>query len=190
MPRLIHLNGPSRVGKSTLARRYVDEHPGSLALDLDVLVGLIGGWRDDFSGALTMAREHGRTLARRHLRAGRDVVLPQLVTVHDQDPDAGLAETARAAGATYVEVALLVSDEEYPRRLRAKQPISEIEAQIQTWLEEPGSEITDRIRRHLGEYLAARPRTIRLDTTGLGEDASYERLLDALATTEDAPSPR
>jgi guanylate kinase len=26
MPRLIHLNGPSRVGKTTLARRYVDEH--------------------------------------------------------------------------------------------------------------------------------------------------------------------
>jgi hypothetical protein len=49
MPRLIHLNGPSRVGKSTLARRYVDEHPGTLALDLDVLAGLIGGWREDFS---------------------------------------------------------------------------------------------------------------------------------------------
>ncbi|MGI8702372.1 MAG: hypothetical protein ACR2JU_14445 [Nocardioidaceae bacterium] len=40
MSRLIHLNGPSRVGKSTLARRYVDEHPGTLALDLDVLAGL------------------------------------------------------------------------------------------------------------------------------------------------------
>src|SRR5680860_739144 len=34
MPRLIHLNGPSRVGKSTLARRYVDAHPWTLALDL------------------------------------------------------------------------------------------------------------------------------------------------------------
>lgn len=36
MPRLIHLNGPSRVGKTTLARRYVDEHPGALVLDLDL----------------------------------------------------------------------------------------------------------------------------------------------------------
>src|SRR3954471_7213906 len=51
LPRLIHLNGPSRVGKSTLARRFADEHPGTLALDLDVLAGLVGGWQADFSGA-------------------------------------------------------------------------------------------------------------------------------------------
>src|SRR3954463_14886337 len=83
MPRLIHLNGPSRVGKSTLARRYADGHPGTLVLDLDVLAGLIGGWKADFSAALEVARGHGRELAVRHLRSGYDVVLPQLVTVHD-----------------------------------------------------------------------------------------------------------
>lgn len=60
MPRLIHLNGPPRVGKSTLARRYANEHPGVLALDLDVLAGLIGGRKEDFSAALEMARGHGR----------------------------------------------------------------------------------------------------------------------------------
>ncbi|HYJ70342.1 MAG TPA: AAA family ATPase [Nocardioidaceae bacterium] len=183
MPRLIHLNGPSRVGKSTLARRYVDEHPGMLALDLDVLTGLIGGWRDNFSAALDMARAHGRALTTRHLREGYDVVLPQLVTVHDRDPDPGLEETARGADATYIEVALLVDHEEHVRRLRGKQPTNEIEARIQTWLEDPDSDLIDRIRQHLNEYLAERPHAIRLNTTGLGEDASYERLLDALAAT-------
>src|SRR3954454_9306396 len=68
MPRLIHLNGPSRVGKSTLARRFADEHPGTLALDLDVLAGLVGGWQADFSGAYAVARGHGQALATRHLR--------------------------------------------------------------------------------------------------------------------------
>jgi hypothetical protein len=81
MARLIHLNGPSRVGKSTLARRYANDHPGTLALDLDVLAGLIGGWKENFSTALEMARGHGRELATRHLRGGYDVILPQLVTV-------------------------------------------------------------------------------------------------------------
>jgi len=38
MPILIHLNGPSGVGNSTLAQRYVDEHPGVLNLDIDALV--------------------------------------------------------------------------------------------------------------------------------------------------------
>ena len=78
MPRLIHLNGPSRVGKSTLARRYANEHPGTLALDLDVLAGLIGGWKEDFSAALEMARGHGREVAMRHLRSGYDVILALL----------------------------------------------------------------------------------------------------------------
>lgn len=179
MPRLIHLNGPSRVGKSTLARRYVDEHPGTLALDLDVLVGLIGGWRDDISDVLKIARGHGLALATRHLCGGHDVVLPQLVTKQDQ----GLRfqEAAREADATYIEVALLVDDGEHLHRLREKQPTNEIEARIQTWLEDPDSDLVDRIRQHLHEYLAERPLTIRLDTTGLGEDASYERLLSVLA---------
>jgi hypothetical protein len=183
MPRLIHLNGPSRVGKSTLAHRYVNEHPGTLALDLDVLAGLIGGWRQDFSAALELARGHGREVARRHLRAGYDVILPQLVTTHDRDPDPAFEETAIAADATYIEVALLVDDEEHVHRLRSKQPTNEVEARIQGALEDPDSDLVDRIRQHLDEYLAKRPRTIRIDTTGLGEDASYQRLLDALDAT-------
>lgn len=181
MPRLIHLNGPSRVGKSTLARRYTDEHPGTLALELDVLAGLIGGWRENFSTALGIAREHGRALATRHLREGYDVVLPQLVTSHDRAP--GFEEVAREADATYVEVALLVDDDEHLQRLHAKQPINDVEARIQTWLAAPDSDLVDRIRRHLAEYLAGRPQTIRLDTTGLGEDASYALLLNALEAT-------
>jgi hypothetical protein len=181
MPRLIHLNGPSRVGKSTLARRYVDEHPGTLALDLDVLAGLIGGWQENFFTAWGIAREHGRALATRHLREGNDVILPQLVTSHDRGP--GFEEAAREADATYIEVALLVDDEEHLQRLRGKQPTNEIEARIQTRLEDPESDLVDRIRQHLAEYLADRPQTIWLDTTGLGEDESYARLLNALAAT-------
>lgn len=179
MPRLIHLNGPSHVGKSTLTRRYVDEHPGTLALDLDVLAGLIGGWRDDFLTALGTARDHGRAMATRHLRHGYDVVIPQLVTSFDRGP--GLEEAASSAGAAYVEVALLVDDDEHLRRLRDKQPENEVEAQIQSSLEDNDGDVVNRIRQHLAEYLADRPDAVRLDTTGLDEDATYARLLDVLA---------
>lgn len=180
MPRLIHLNGPPRVGKSTLARRYAHEHPGVLALDLDVLAGLIGGWNDNFSAALEVARGHGRELAKRHLRSGYDVILPQLVTVHDRDPDPAFEEAACATGATYVQVALMVDDYEHLLRVRAKRPATEVEARVQTALEDPESDLVDRIRRHLDEYLARRPHTIRLDTSGVGVDVSYQRLLEVL----------
>jgi len=180
MPRLIHLNGPSRVGKSTLARRYADEHPGTLALDLDVLAGLIGGWKENFSAALELARGHGRGLATRHLRSGYDVILPQLVTIHDRDPDPAFEEAACTAGATYIQVALMVDNREHLQRLHGKRPTTEVEVRVQTALVNPGSDLVDRIRGHLNEYLAKRPQTIRLDTTGLGEDATYQRLLKAL----------
>jgi hypothetical protein len=49
VPRLIHLNGPPGIGKSALAELYVDDHPGVLNLDIDLLRTLIGGWRDRFA---------------------------------------------------------------------------------------------------------------------------------------------
>lgn len=180
MPRLIHLNGPSRVGKSTLARRYANEHPGTLALDLDVLAGLIGGWEEDFSAALEMARGHGRELAVRHLRSGFDVILPQLVTIHDRGPDPAFEEAACTADATYIQVALMVDDQEHLQRLESKLPTSKVEARVQAALEDPESDLVHRIRGHLNDYLPKRPHTIRIDTTGLGEDASYKRLVNAL----------
>lgn len=180
MSRLIHLNGPSRVGKSTLARRYGEDHPGTLVLDIDVLAGLIGGWRNDFFAASKTARGHGQALALRHLREGQDVVLPQLVTSHDQGP--GFDEVAQAAGADYIEVALLVDDESHQRRLREKRPANDIEARIQTILEDPSSNLVQRI----AEHLASHPQAIQIDTTGLDEDETYALLLRILDDNDGA----
>jgi hypothetical protein len=178
MPRLLHLNGPSLVGKSTLARRYAAEHPGTLNLDLDVLVGLVGGWQDDFASALAVARGHGTAIAVRHLEAGHDVVLPQLITSFDGHPWAD--DVAAQAGAEYVEVALLADSDEHERRLLAKRPEHAVEAYTQQTLSEPDGELFGRIRLHLETYLAGRPATIRLDTSGLDADQAYLRLTAVL----------
>lgn len=183
MPRLIHLNGPSGVGKSTLAHRYADEHPGSLVLDLDVLTGLIGGWDGNFSRALEMARDHAREMAARHLRNGRDVIMPQLVTAHDRVDDPSLELAAHSADVTYIEVALMVDDQDHLHRLHARRPSNDVQARVQAALVDPESDLVDRIRVHLNEYLAGRPGAIRLDTTHLGVDATYQRLLSALGAT-------
>jgi hypothetical protein len=178
MARLIHLNGPSRVGKSTLARRYADDHPGTLCLDVDVLVGQVGGWREDFSSAFLAATTHGVALAKSHLRGSQDVVVPQLVTIFDQ----GNAFEAAAAevGARFVEVALLVDVDEHTRRLAGKEPASDVEARIQSSLET--GDLVQRIRGHLAEYLRGRPDTMQLDTTGLTIDQTYVRLMSLLGT--------
>jgi len=176
--RLIHLNGPSRVGKSTLARRYADNHPGTLCLDVDVLVGQVDGWREDFSAAFLVATSHGLDLVKSHLHDGQDVVIPQLVTIFDQGNPFEAAATE--VGARFVEVALLVDIEEHTRRLRDKKPAFDVEARIQSVLET--SDLVERIRGHLAEYLQGRPDTIQLDTTGLTIDQTYVRLTTLLDT--------
>ena len=50
MPTLLHLNGPSGVGKSTLARAWADRHPGTLLCDIDELRTCVSGWESDFVG--------------------------------------------------------------------------------------------------------------------------------------------
>lgn len=79
MARLILLNGPPGIGKSTLAERYVDKHPGVLNLDIDRIARLIGGFRADFSIAITMARTLALDMASSHLQRGHDVIVPQFI---------------------------------------------------------------------------------------------------------------
>ena len=178
MARLIHLNGPSRVGKSTLARRYADDHPGTLCLDIDVLVGQVDGWREDFSAAFLAATVRGLALAKSQLRDGQDVVVPQLVTIFDQGNPFEAA--AAEAGARFIEVALLADIDEHTRRLAGKKPASDVEASIQSRLET--GDLMEKIRGHLAEYLRGRPDTIQLDTTGLTIDQAYARLMSLLNT--------
>jgi hypothetical protein len=62
--RLVHLNGPPGIGKPTLSALYVDQNPGSLNLDVDILHRLVGGWQDEEITAFAeLAREHGRPSA-------------------------------------------------------------------------------------------------------------------------------
>ena len=76
-PRLILLNGPPGIGKSTLAQRYVDEHPLALNLDLDSVRRMLGGWQQHAIEAGLLARAMTLEMARVHLRAGHDVIVPQ-----------------------------------------------------------------------------------------------------------------
>ncbi len=94
VPRLIHLNGPPGIGKSTLSQMYADEHPGTLNLDIDRVRELIGGWRDQFTRAGQLVRPLAFTMARTHLESGHDVVMPQYL--------GRLSEVERFEGAAHV----------------------------------------------------------------------------------------
>jgi hypothetical protein len=117
-------------------------------------------------------------LAKRHLLDGQDVVVPQLVTIFDERNPFEVAATE--VGAKFVEVVLFVEVDEHTRRLREKEPAFDVEARIQSVLET--SDLVERIRGHLAEYLDGRPDTIQLDTTGQTIDQTYVRLIKLLDT--------
>lgn len=99
--RLIHLNGPPGIGKSTLARRYVEEHPGVLNCDVDVLRTLIGGWQQDFGRAGALIRPAALAMIEAYLANGHDVVFPQMLV--NPAELARFESAATNAGAELVE---------------------------------------------------------------------------------------
>ena len=105
MSRLIHLNGPPGIGKSTLARRYAADRPGVLNCDIDVLRTFIGGWESDFDEAGELIRPAALALIAAYLAQGHDVVLPQMLI--DLNELARFEACATGVGAQFVERVLM-----------------------------------------------------------------------------------
>jgi predicted kinase len=157
VPQLVFINGAPGSGKSTLARRLVDSRPLALLLDVDTLRGQLGQWRDHPGSAGRTARRIALEMARTHLDAGSDVVIPQFI----ERP--GFIEDVRAvaieSGADFILVALVSSPEEAAARFAER-------------LGSPNPNHLDAV--HLQSAPGAR--TV--------EDM-YEGMLDLLATHED-----
>ena len=79
MATLVLLNGPPASGKSTLAARFVSEHPMALNLDVDVIRGLLRRWIDQPVDAGLAARRLAIPMTQAHLESGHHVIVPQFV---------------------------------------------------------------------------------------------------------------
>lgn len=105
MARIVHLNGPPGIGKSSLAAIYADRNPGTLNLDVDTLHHLVGGWQDEATDTWPVVWSLVRAMAATHLDGGREVILPQYFATTEE---IGVFEKlARGHGAGFREVVLL-----------------------------------------------------------------------------------
>ena len=179
--RLILVNGPPASGKTTLARRYVDDHDGTALVEVDTLQMTLPNWEKDEATRLAAAELAGAAIVD-HLAAGRDVVMAQyfgrlgyIVLLED---------VAREHGATFIEVILATGAAIAIDRFRARRrsmgergerhPERDIaDADVETF-------IHDAIER-LTRLPTARPesRVIPIEL-GASEDEVYRRLRSVL----------
>lgn len=137
---------------------------------------LLGQWREH-PESKQLARELGFAMARQHLRAGHDVILPQLIVRPDVvDQIAGIAHDA---GAGFLEVVLLAPADELRSRLessareplhpRGKFSIDELLAQI------------DHALPALEAIATARSDAVVVSVAGADRDAALAAVRHAIA---------
>ncbi len=180
IPRLIHLNSPSGVGKSTIARLYADRHPGVLDLDIDRIVELIGGWQDDIWATFGVARNLAIGMIETHLRAGHDVVLPQLVNRADQI--IRFEAAARRGGGEYREIVLTAGKRTALDRFwNRSRNGSGAERRLNEVIERAGGRsLIERIHDQAAAFLGERPGSTVIDTDRLTPEQAYDAVAAAL----------
>jgi predicted kinase len=180
--RLILLNGPPGCGKSTLARRYVADHPLALCLDVDRIRAMVGRWQDDVHAAGLLARASALATARVHLEAGHDVVVPQLLDRAQFLEQ--LQELSAEVGAEFVEVALTDSKENSLRRYAERHRLaSDSTASAGSGDPSGSEEEISALYDGVLAFLATRDAAIIVPVVDGGVEATYRDLVSRLDPT-------
>jgi adenylate kinase family enzyme len=112
--KLIILNGPLGIGKSTLAKRYAKDHPLTLVLDIDEVWAMLSNWREEKEVSAPLSKQLALEMARVTLKAGHDVIVPQILQTSELADS--FEKLTRDCGAQYYEILLIVDKDESIRR--------------------------------------------------------------------------
>lgn len=180
-PTLTLLNGNPGMGKTTLARRYVDDRPLALNLDIDNIWIMLGQWQHTRPESDVIKLDYAYTLADMHLTRGYDVIVPNLMQTTDQYER--FEAIAHAHQARFKEIVLLSSREDAIERCKTR-------ARSQGHADgfRPGGVLDTGGREKMLEQMyenmlgaiAARPNIITIQSVYGDDDNAYHQLAAAI----------
>ena len=180
-PKLIILNGPLGIGKSTIATKFADEHPMTLRLDIDDLRACISHWREQADQSAASSKQMALAMTRVHLSLGYNVVIPQIVRKAEFFEDC--EQIAKETGAEFIEVLLLVNKDDAIRRFKERNFALGHASGFRTGglIDNGGREA--KLATMYDEMIGAttqRPNTIRIEPKFGKEDDTYNELLEKI----------
>jgi predicted kinase len=190
--RLALINGLPASGKSTLARRYGEDHPLCLVLDIDVVRSMLGAWLQHPQRSGLQARQLAMAMARTQLMAEGEVLVPQFLARVDFVLE--LEALCAELGVPFVEIALLCDPGEAAARFLRRtggpdaadataEPVRPEHRDAAQLLERAGGtgELVA-MAAGLDALLTRRPNTHVLHTLDGDVERTYHQLLEVMAT--------
>ena len=173
--RLIILNGFSGSGKSTIAQKYIEEHPLAMNVEGDEIMAMIGGWKSHYAAARKCIFPITKALISTHLNNGYDVVVPYLLV--DSSQTAEFELLAEKLGVKYFEIMLANNKGEAIGRLMERG----------RWGEEGLPKLTKKDIPHIEDLYdrmvkatAERPNTINIYVKHNDIEDTYSRVLEVI----------
>lgn len=175
LPKLIILNGFSASGKSTIAKKYVENHPLSLNIEGDEIIAMIGEWKNHYDEARKCVFPHTKAMIDTHLGLGYDVVVPYLLVNAKEVEE--FEKIARKHDARFFEIMLYAEKKDAINKLLKRGKWGEDGLPKISKEELPHIEdLYDRMER----ATAKRKNTLTLEIEEGDVEGTYEQLLKLL----------
>jgi len=174
-PKLILLNGYAGVGKTTIAKRYIEHHPLTLNIEGDQIIIMLGQWLSHEEQAREYVFALTKSMITTHLNSGKTVILPYLlVNAHHAEE---FESIAKQNGASFFEVYLSIEKETAIKQLMERGTWGEVGLPPLTEKDYP--EI-NKLYDMMVEETAKRPQTITIHPLRKDIDGTYKLFLRAI----------
>lgn len=174
-PKLIILNGFAGVGKTTIAKRYFNDHPLTLSIEGDEIIVMLGQWLTNEEKAREYVFALTKSMISTHLGYGRTVLLPYLLTNAHHAEEFG--NIAAKQNAHFYEIFLSVNKEDAIDRLMARGVWGEAGTPPLTEKDLP---IINNLYNTMVEETAKRPQTISMHPFRNDIDRTYKVFLETI----------